>query len=451
MGRTIILSAVCAAALTVGACVQTRAQANPHAQTQTPSQLPPQSRLTIEDCQRLARAAYPLARQSGLVERAAEYSLANAARGWLPQVSVSAQASYQSDVTRIPFDFAQLGIEGVSIPTLGRDQYGARVEVQQTVWDGGAIDARREGVRAAAAAEIASVEANLYTLHQRVNGLYFGILLAEGRLEQIAIAEDNLATNYRRVEACVRGGVAMQADLDALGIERLKVAQQRAALAATDRAYRDMLSRLIGVEIGADTELIKPSVASPRSPAMRSAAGNRPEMAMYDAQIGSIAARERALNAAVTPRLGVFATGGYGKPGLNMLADKFKAYYVVGARLSWNIGALYTRKNDLRQIGADVRGVELRRDAFLLNTDIDAALQNSDIDRLTEQLGYDDEIIALRGSVRRSSESKMERGTLSGSDLARDINAESAARQDRVLHEMELLMAVYNLKFITND
>lgn len=405
-----------------------------------------QTRLTIDDCYRLARENYPLTKQYELIEKSAEYNLANAAKGWLPQVTFSAQASYQSDVTQLPFDPAQLGFAGVSIPTLSRDQYGAKVEIGQTIWDGGAIAAARDGFRAAAEAERATTAANLYALNERVNGLFFGILLAEGQLDQITILENDLAQNRDRAEALVRGGIAMQSDLDAIRIEQLKAAQQKAALAATRRAYIEMLSRLIGVPLGADTELVKPSSTSPTSHAV-----NRPELAMFDAQVAAIEARNKRLNAAITPRLGFFATGGYGKPGLNMLSNKFETYYVVGARLSWNIGGLYTRKNDRAQIATDRRGVEVRRETFLLNTDLDITQKNIEIDRLCEQLRYDDEIIELRGSVRRSSETKMANGTLSGSDLARDINAESAARQDKVLHEMELLLAIYNLKFVTNN
>ncbi len=410
-------------------------------------------RVTIEDCYRMARENYPLVRQYDLIDKTAEYNLANAAKGWLPRVTFSAQASYQSDVTRMPFDPAQLGFAGVSFPTLSRDQYGARVEVSQTIWDGGAIGAGRDGVRAAAEAERATTEANLYVLNERVNGLFFGALLAEGRLEQTAILEEDLERGRERVEALVRGGLAMQADLDAIRIEQLKAAQQKAQLHATRRAYLEMLSRLVGMELGTGTELVKPPSDLHGFRVAKSATGipARPELAMFDAQVRSIEARERQLDAAVTPRLGLFATGGYGKPGLDMLSDKFEAYYVVGARLSWNIGGLYTRKNDRRRIATDIRGVELRRDVFLLNIDLDVVQKSADIDRLHKQLAYDDEIIALRGSVRRSSEAKMENGTLSGSDLARDINAESAARQDKVLHEMELLMAIYNLKFVTNN
>jgi outer membrane protein TolC len=402
--------------------------------------------LTVEDCHRLARANYPLVEQYDLIGKTEEYNLSNAAKGWLPQVTFSAQASYQSEVTKLPFDPAQLGFAGVSIPTLSRDQYGAKVEVGQTIWDGGAVGAARDGVRAAAEAERASIDVNLYALNERVNGLFFGILLAGGQLDQIAILEEELARNYERVASCLRAGIAMQADLDAIRIEQLKAAQQKAALNATRRAYIEMLSQLTGSELGAETEFVKPSALHPANLTVK-----RPELAMFDAQTRSIEARMKRLNASITPRLGIFATGGYGKPGLNMLTDEFRSYYVVGARLSWNIGGLYTRRNDRRQIAADIRGVQLRRDAFMLNTDLDIAQKTTEIDRLREQLAYDDQIIALRGSVRRSSEERMAGGTLSGTDLARDINAEQAARQDKVLHEMEMLLAIYNLKFATNN
>jgi outer membrane protein TolC len=177
----------------------------------------------------------------------------------------------------------------------------------------------------------------------------------------------------------------------------------------------------------------------------------RPELALFDAQIRSIQARKSRLDASVMPRLGLFATGGYGKPGLNMLANRFETYYVVGARLSWNIGRLYTRRDDRRRILSDIRGVELRRDVFLLGTELDISQRNNDIERCREQLHYDDEIIALRLSVLRSSEAKMAGGTISGSDLARDINAAQAAQHDKIVHEMELLTAIFNLRYATNN
>ena len=404
-----------------------------------------QMRLTIEECYRLARANYPLIEQLDLVEKTAAYHLENAGKGWLPQIVFSAQASYQSEVTQLPFDLAQLGFTGMEIPLPARDQYGARVEVSQTIWDGGAVKSQREGIRTAAEVERADTEANLYAVNGRVNGLFFGILLAEGQLDRIALLEDDLARSYRHIETYVRNGVATQTDLDAIRIEQLKAAQQKAALSAVKKAYVEMLSHLTGTELGTDTEFVKPPAVRPSGRTV-----NRPELALFEAQIRNLDAQEHRLDASITPRIGLFATGGYGRPGLNMLSDRFEPYYVIGAKLSWNIGGWYTRRNDRRQIQTGIRSVEVQRNVFRLNTGLDIAQRNTDIDRCFEQLRYDDEIIALRGSVRRSSEARLANGTLSGSDLARDIDAAQAARQDKIVHEMELLTAIYNLKYATN-
>jgi outer membrane protein TolC len=450
MRRIVFLVLVAAGAITA------QAQAQEH-------------RVTIEDCYAWVRSNYPLIGQLELVERSEGYNLANAAKGWLPQVTFSAQASYQSDVTRLPFDGAQFGPLGIEIPTLSRDQYSARVEVGQTVWDGGAVGAARAGVRAAAEVERASTEVSLYALRERVNGLFFGILVAGEQLARLEILTRDLDTTIARIEALIGGGIAEAADADAIRVERLRAGQQRAALEATREAYIAMLATLTGRKIDAKTEFVIPAPhpAGERNSNSESSGAwldenirhtelqrpevRRPELALFDAQIAGIEARQRSLDAAITPRLGVFATGGYGRPGLNMLADLFDTYYIVGARLSWNIGGLYTRRNDRRQILSDRRGVELRREAFLTNTDLDITLKNGDITRLRELVRYDDRIVALRQNVLHSSEAKMAGGTLSGSDLARDINALEAARQDRILHQMELLVAIYNLKFTTNN
>jgi outer membrane protein TolC len=427
-----------------------------------------QSVVSIDECYRWARENYPLIEQLGLTARAAEYDLANAARGWLPQVSVTAQASHQSDVTSLPFNPAAMGLTGVNIPTPSRDQYNAKIEVGQTVWDGGAIAAARAGIRAAAGVENASTEVNLYTLNERVNGLFFGILMTDQQLARLTLLEKDLATMTDRVEALTRGGVAGRPDADAIAIETLKARQQRIAMESTREAYISMLATLTGHSLGADTRFIKPvvegiagaaglvGIAGVAGPGGYDGGGytpgiSRPEMELFDAQIRGIEVRQKRLNAAITPRLSLFATGGYGRPGLNMLSNDFEAYYVVGARLNWSIGGLYTRRNDRRRIATDRRGVELRRNAFLMNTALDTSLKTSAIERYRQQLSHDDNIIALHESVLRASESKMAGGTISGSDLARDINALDAARQDKIIHEMELLMAVYNLKFTVNE
>lgn len=408
--------------------------------------LPCAGQITIEECYRKAQANYPLIKQYDLIEKSREYNLANASKGYVPQVSFSAKASYQSDVTRLPFDFSSLGISGVDIPTLSRDQYGATIDVTQTVWDGGTIRSRKEEIRTSAEVEKKNTDVALYQIRARVNQLFFGILLSDAQIRQNTLYQEELERNFRQVESYVANGVGNQADLDAVKISRLKAQQSRIQYETTRRAYVEMLARLIGEEIAPDAEFVKP-MPSP-SPAERI---NRPELSLYDSQIANLQAQDKSVVSSLMPKLGLFFTGGYGKPGLNMLEDEFAAYYVAGLKLSWNLGGFYTRRTSKRQLREGIRGVELQRETFLFNLDIDRAQKNNEITRYVEQLRYDDEIVALRTAVKEASAAKMANGTLSGTDFMRDVNAQQMAEQEKIFHEIELLLSIYDLKYITNN
>ena len=404
------------------------------------------AQLSIEACYEKARANYPLIKQYGLIEKTKEYNLSNAAKGYLPQVTFSAQATYQSDVTEIPIDLDAIGLTGVKIPSVSQDQYKMELALSQTLWDGGAIRSERKALRTQAEVDQRDMDVSMYAINERVNQLYFGVLLAEAQLEQNKVLQAELRRNCEQVSSYIKNGIAQQSDLDAIRVDLLKAKQTEAQFEHTKRAYREMLSRLIGEEIGEETRLVKPEAVRPLTKE-----NNRPELELYQARIRNLRAQDSRITAGMMPKLGLFVTGGYGKPGLDMFEDNFKAYYLAGVRLSWNLGSLYTRKNDRRKIQTGIRSIETQRETFLFNTSLDVAQRNATIDKYIDQLKYDDEIIALRGSVKRASEAKMANGTLSGTDLTRDIHAEQSAIQDKILHEMELLQAIYNLKYVTNN
>lgn len=404
------------------------------------------AQLSIEACYEKARANYPLIKQYGLIEKTKEYNLSNAAKGYLPQVTFSAQATYQSDVTEIPIDLDAIGLTGVKIPSVSQDQYKMELALSQTLWDGGAIRSERKALRTQAEVDQRDMDVNMYTINERVNQLYFGVLLADAQLEQNKVLQAELRRSCEQVSSYIKNGIAQQSDLDAIRVDLLKAKQTEAQFEHTKRAYREMLSRLIGEEIGEETRLVKPEAVRPLTKE-----NNRPELGLYQAQIQNLEAQDSRITAGIMPKLGLFVTGGYGKPGLDMFEDNFKVYYLAGVKLSWNLGSLYTRKNDRRKIQTGIRSIETQRETFLFNTSLDVAQRNATIDKYIDQLKYDDEIIALRGSVKRASEAKMANGTLSGTDLTRDIHAEQSAIQDKILHEMELLQAIYNLKYVTNN
>jgi len=402
--------------------------------------------LTVETCQTKAIANYPLVKQYGLIEQTSQFNISNANKGYLPQLSLSAKATYQSAVTQIP---AVLGQKlGVTLPSLAKDQYQAVLEASQVIWDGGVISSQKNATNAGTEVERKKLEVDLYALKDRVNQLFFGILLLDEQLKQNDILENDLATNYNRLEAYKQNGIANQADIDAVHVEQLNVSQRDEDLKSTRKTYCMMLSALTGITISDKTELIRPVVDLS---IQKDTLNHRPEISLFDAQNKMYESQKSILKAGNLPKLGAFIQGGYGQPGLNMFTIGFSPFYIGGLRLSWNISGLYSQKNNISKLESSMKTVDVQKETFLFNNSLITKQQQNDIVKLQTTLLNDDEIIRLRVNIKKAATAKMENGTSSVSDLIREINAENQARQLKSLHEIQLLMTVYQLKNNTNN
>ena len=399
--------------------------------------------LSIDDCYKKAQANYPQVKQYGLIEQSKEFNISNANKGYLPQVSFSAKATYQSAVTKLPITLPNVTIEG-----LNKDQYQSVVEVNQSIWDGGVIRNQKKITEASSAVDKQKLDVDMYAINDRVNQLFFGILLIDEQIKQNLLLQDELKRNYNQISAYITNGIANQADLDAVKVNQLSTAQRKVELDATRKAYREMLSALIGEEIKEGTSIVKPSFAEEAS---LSSTINRPELRLFEAQSNLFETQKSMVDAKNLPKLGVFVQGGYGNPGLNMLKNEFTPYYVAGARLSWNFGSLYTKKNDKKLLDNNLQNVAIQKETFLFNTNLKMTQQSNEIDKIKQLMRDDDEIIRLRTNIKKASEVKVEHGTLSVTDLLRDINSEDQAKQSKVLHEIQLLISIYNYKNSTNN
>jgi outer membrane efflux protein len=405
-----------------------------------------QSRITIEECYQKAQDNYPAIEQYDLIEKSKSFNLENASKGYLPQITFSAKASYQSDVTKLPIDISQLGIGGFQVPELSKDQYGLTLDINQTIWDGGQIKTLKENIKSKADVQRKNLQVNIYSINARVNQIYFGILLADAQIKQNNLLKEYLHNSYNKVEAYVRNGIAHQADLDAIRIDQLKAEQNEIEYLSTRKAYIAMLSKLTGCDLTSETEFVRPDMIRPASNEVK-----RFELDLYKSQIQEYEIENRKITVDLYPKIGLFVTGGYGKPGLNMLENKFSTYYTAGVKLSWNIGSFYSLKNNRKLVRNNIDMVINQQKSFLFDLDMELIQKNIVLDKYFDQLKYDDEIISLKGSVREASEAKIAGGTISGTDLMQDVNAEHAAKQDKVLHEIQLLMVIYDLKYTTNN
>ena len=422
---------------------------------------------TLEECQQAAASNYPLIRQFGLMEKTTELTMANIHKGWLPQVSASAQATYQSDVVSWPDQmktvYQQMGID---MKGLKKDQYRMGIDISQTIFDGGAISSQKMIAREQGNMQSAQVEVSLYAVRKRVNEMYFSLLMLDEQILLNRDLQELLAGNERKLESMVKGGTAAESDWQNVKAERLNAVQQGTSLESQKRMLTAMLSAFCGIEVKEIQRSKELRVKSEEFAAAIPSAGdsslftfhssvNRPEMRLFDAQLRLADVQEKGLNAALMPRLGVFAQGYYGYPGYNMFEDmmshRWRLNGMIGARLTWNIGSLYTRKNDKVKIQLQREMTESNRETFLFNNRLEQIQQQEEIIRYRKLIADDEEIIALRSAVRKAAESKLSHGIIDVNDLVREINQENAARLQQSMHEIELLKQIYDNKFTTNN
>ena len=414
--------------------------------------LPMQSAaISLEECYTLARNNYPLVRQYELTEAMSRYSFENAAMGYVPQISIGAQATLQSDVTEFPGAFDRLlAAAGVEMTGLSHDQYKVQLDIRQTIWDGGYSKARREAVKAQAEVSRLTLDKDIDALKTRINQMYFGILVMEENIRTSLYMDTLMTSNMKVVESAVRNGTALASDIDNIRVELLTLRQERSQLESAVRTYKDMLAIMIGRRIEDSEEF-----ETPEAVLVDTSLNQRTELLLFDARIREIQQQKRMLDVAVMPKFALFAQGWYGKPGLNIFDDmvynRMSWNGIAGITFQWDISAFYTRKNDLRNIGLSQRSIELQRDVFQWNTSLQQTQIQNEIERMYEMKASDDEIVRLRESVRKVSESKYRNGVITVNELLRDIMNENRAKTGRSRHELELLKNIYDLKIMLNQ
>lgn len=414
--------------------------------------------VALEDCYLKARANYPRIVELGLIERSREFTVANAGTGFLPRFSVLAKATWQSEVVEIPV--AMPGLK-----SLNKDQYQVAAEVNQLLYDGGSIKARQEVIAAGSEVERAALEADLYALKERVDALFFGVLLLNEQLVQNGLFAEELDRNYRKVSGYVANGVAHQADLDAVGVELLHNQQQRVAIETLREGYVHMLMALTG-----DTLLDPSAFAEPMHPDEMSSLErstsptainnlsrpslsdiHRPELSLFGAQQAHWESQKAVVDSDQKPKVHAFMQGAWGNPGLNMLKNEFSAYALGGVRLSWNLGTRYTRKNDLRLLDLAKEKVDAQQEKFLYLLQQQLIQQQTEIEKLRETMRFDEQMIALRTNIRRATEAKLSHGIINVTDLMREMTAEQLAIQTHTLHRIQLLQAQNSLRTLINQ
>lgn len=393
--------------------------------------------LTLEDCKQLAHDNYPTVKQYHLVEQTRDFTIENASKAWLPQISASVNGLAFTNVLDLTDQMKQAGVDMKNWLVAGS------VMINQNIYDGGQVKANKNIAAAQAEVQKHQLNVNMYDLNQRVEQLYFGVLTLDEQIRQTELLQNDLALSNKTITSMISEGVANQTDLDAVKVEQVKAQQTLDAQKTSRASYLQMIGVFIGKKLGEGMVLQKPAMAD-----VINNTDNRPEIDYYKSQGILLDAQRKQLDTKLLPKLSAFGMGVYHTSVTDMMNNGLLA---GGLTLSWNIGALYTRKNDIKNIETQRRIIDSQRETFLFNNSLQNENTNGNISTLRRQISQDDDIVGLRERIRSKSEKKVKLGTESINEMLRDINAVSQARQQKALHEIQLLKEIYSLKTINNN
>ncbi|MGJ1484229.1 TolC family protein [Sphingobacterium multivorum] len=399
-------------------------------------------KLTLEDCYRLAKENYPAVRKMDLVAKSADYTIRNANKRFLPQLNVTGQATYQSQVV----DYGELlgGASsplGFTPPTLSKDQYKIQGEVEQLLFDGGSTRYQNEVTKANASLQKQNVEVELYAINDRINAIFFSIFLLDAQLELNNLKIASLQTQLDKTEAAYKFGTAYASDVNEIKAEIENTKSVNIDYEGNRSAFLKMLSIFIGKEVTSSAALVRPE------PALYSGEIKRPELKLYDLQKSSYDAQAKQLKSSYMPTFKAFFQGAYGRPTLNPLTNDFGPWYITGIRLNWSLGSLYTLKNQRAIYDLNSQTADADRETFIRNVKMDIAQQDENVKKYNEMLTQDNKTIELREAITQSAAAQLANGVITTHEYIQKVNNENAAKQNLVLHQIQLLQAQYNLKF----
>jgi outer membrane protein TolC len=387
-----------------------------------------QAALTIAVCYEAAEANYPLIKERGLIGQTRALSLDNAARAHLPKLILGGHATYQSEVTRIP-------IEMPGVEPLSKDQYRLYGEISQTLYQGGLAAQQEKFEEANASVEAKDLSVQLYQIKDRVNELFFGILLLQEQAAQSRLVKQDIQSGLKKTQAAIVNGTAIRSAADILKAELLRIDQRIIEAQSAENSFRKILGLFTNLNIDENTVLEKPRPGPPGSEI------NRPEVELFRAQHQRIDANLAMLSAGTRPRLDLFVQGGYGRPGLNMLNNTFDLYYLGGIRFSWQLSGQFTLGKEKQILILKQQSLDVQKETFLFNTMLALNRQEAEVEKLLRLIEVDNQIISLRTAVTKTAETQLDEGVITSTEFIREVNAEDQAKQNRALHEIQLLMA----------
>jgi len=404
---------------------------------------PPADTLTLQACYDSLYSQYPLAKQKYFQDRIRELKIKNVQAGYLPSINLGAQSSVQSDVPHLEINTEspamQSFIENLKIPTPPLFQNRIYVDISEPVYDGGLISAQKKLENTYAEIQQKSIEVELYTVREKINSLFYGILYLKTNEETFHLLMSDLQSRRKQVQAGVSSGMLLESNLHLIEAEILKLEQQLIDLHTQRKNLTESLSEIIRRPVTEQTVLVLPEYQLSMDEGC-----TRPEIELLQLQKVSLEQSALLHKAVRRPKIVLFGQGGYGRPGLNMLSDKFEPYGIIGLRLACTLFDWGQTNRNLRLLDYQKNIIDTKIETYLLNQRIALRNELNVIEKMEKILQHDDRIVELRSKVSRISASKYENGVLSLREYLTEKYNEAQAIVNRNLHKIQLQNARLN-------
>ncbi|MCC6753113.1 MAG: TolC family protein [Saprospiraceae bacterium] len=393
---------------------------------------------SLDSCLAWADNHTPLTAQQAAIAESTQFTLAALSKQWLPQLTLGAQMSHQSDVTKLELD-----IPGFPVPApIARDQYKVSLEGSQLLWDGGILAAQKSQIKLQSQLEQTQRLVDRHALRGRIIQLYFGMLLIEEQLEIAELFRSDLEVQLSQLQAASGAGVVLESNLLALRAEIIAADQRMGEIAFTRRKAMYGLSILTGRNFSDSIRLQHPP------PVGHPGEWSRSELVLSELQASLADAHYASKVRQRNPKLLAFLQAGYANPALNFLKPGFDAYYLAGIRAQWNLQGFYTIKEDRNNARVQGRLASLQRDLFVINNQLAIRDQQLEMERLAGLAQADSIALELRRELRRIAGVQLRQGVATSADYIRELNAEARAESNARIHQLSSLQAQYLLQHL---
>ena len=389
----------------------------------------------------MAEENYPLINQKELIDKIDEYKQIQLKRNYLPSINLNLQASYQSDVTKIPFDLSGMGL---SIDEMSKDQYKANLDIHQLIWDGGITKEQQQIDKVDTKLNQQNLKVELYKIKDQVNRFFFNALLLEKQIAVLELSKENIQNNIQKLQSIVEQGMALKSEVQTLEAEKISIEQNITELKFSRLAMLRMLSFLTGREIGAEQQFDYDA----NSLSLESINQiNRPEITSFELERDKQKAFMAKIDASKLPQIVGFGQIGYGRPALNMLSNDFEEYYIIGLNLKWNIWDWNKRNTDKEMLSIQSKMIENQQKTFEHNIWVKHQQNITEVTKLESFISQDKEIIKLRSDIRANAEDKLNNGSLTSADYLTELNKETQSKLNFEYHKIQLALAKINIRY----